>query len=130
MLRYAPRLRCIVHISVNRHLPQVRAVSLRRELFHLLVNEVFFFLRDPEFHLYVPLSVRHKTPPFFIRVWDYPNKQKSASGYSLAVLAIVTLSYLLALPLLHLGRGKMADFSQKGQKRKTQQTLKICCAVV
>ena len=28
-------------------------------------------------------------------------------------LAIVTLSYFLPLPLLHFGRGKMADFSKK-----------------
>ena len=68
--------------------------------------------------MYVPFSVRHKTPPFLIRVWDYPNKQKSASGYSLAVLAIVTPSYLLTLPLLHLGGGEMAGFSQKEDKKK------------
>ena len=73
-------------ISVNRHLSQVRAVSLRREFFHLLVNEAFFFLRDPEFHLYVPFSVRHKTPPFFIRVWDYPNKQNPQVGTHLLCL--------------------------------------------
>ena len=30
--------------------------------------------RNIEFHLDIPLSVCHAPPPFFIRVWDYPNK--------------------------------------------------------
>ena len=91
-------------IPVNRHLPQVRSIPLCGELRHLLVDEPLLLLRHPELHLDVPLSVYHSaSPPFLIRVWDYPSKQflclgagvplnrKSASGYSLAVLAIVTL---------------------------------------
>ena len=31
-------------------------------------------------HLDIPFSVRHALPPFFIRVWDYPNKHFSFSG--------------------------------------------------
>ena len=37
-------------------------------------------LRNIEFHLDIPLSVCHSPPPFFIRVWDYPNKHFSFSG--------------------------------------------------
>ena len=33
------------------------------------------YLCNIEFHLDIPLSVCHAPPPFFIRVWDYPNKQ-------------------------------------------------------
>ena len=79
-------------------------IPLCGELRHLLVDEPLLLLRHPELHLDVPLSVYHSaSPPFLIRVWDYPSKQfsclgagvplnrKSASGYSLAVLAIVTL---------------------------------------
>ena len=42
---------------------------------HFFVYEPFFILRDIEFHLSIPLSVCHVPPPFFIRVWNYPNKQ-------------------------------------------------------
>ena len=83
-------------------------IPLCGELRHLLVDEPLLLLRHPELHLDVPLSVYHSaSPPFLIRVWDYPSKQfsclgagvplnrKSASGYSLAVLATETLpSYL------------------------------------
>ncbi len=91
-------------IPVNRHLPQVGAISLCGELAHLLVDEPLFLLCHPELHLDISFSICHAiSPPFLIRVWDYPSKQflclgagvplnrKSASGYSLAVLATVTL---------------------------------------
>lgn len=39
-----------------------------------LIYEPFFVLRDIEFYLNIPFSVCHALPPFFIRVWDYPNK--------------------------------------------------------
>ena len=57
-------------IPVYRHLPQIRAVPPCGELRHLFIYEPFFLLRHIEFHLNVPLSVRHGQPPFLIRVWD------------------------------------------------------------
>ena len=39
------------------------------ELRHLFIYEPFFLLCHIEFHLNVPLSVRHGQPPFLIRVW-------------------------------------------------------------
>ena len=79
-------------------------IPLCGELRHLLVDEPLLLLRHPELHLDISFSICHAiSPPFLIRVWDYPSKQflclgagvplnrKSASGYSLAVLAIVTL---------------------------------------
>ena len=90
-------------IPVNRHFPQVCPIPLCGELAHLLVDEPFLLLRHPELHLDVPFPICHSaSPPFLIRVWDYPSKQfsclgagvplnrKSASGYSLAVLATTT----------------------------------------
>ena len=62
-------------IPVYRHLPQIRAIPPCGELRHLFIYESLFVLRNIEFHLDIPLSVCHAPPPFFIRVWDYPNKQ-------------------------------------------------------
>ena len=45
-----------------------------------LIYEPFFILRDIEFHLDISFSVCHAPPPFFIRVWDYPNKHFEFSG--------------------------------------------------
>ena len=45
-----------------------------------LIYEPFFILRDIKIHLDIPFSVRHALSPFFIRVWDYPNKHSSFSG--------------------------------------------------
>src|SRR5699024_8348268 len=110
-------------VSVNRHLPQICPIPLCGELRHLLVDEPLLLLRHPELHLDVPLSVYHSaSPPFLIRVWDYPSKQfsclgagvplnrKSASGYSLAVLAIVTLLSFSPLSILQFIVAEMAKF--------------------
>ena len=70
----------VCDISVNRHLAEIGAIAPGGELGHLLVNEALFFLRDIKFHLDIPFPVRHAPPPFFIRVWDYPNKHFSFSG--------------------------------------------------
>src|SRR5699024_7255421 len=96
-------------VPVNRHFPQVRSISFSGELAHFLVDELLLLLRHPELHLDVPFPICHSaSPPFFIRVWDYPSKQflclgagvplnrKSASGYSLAVLAIVSLPSVIS----------------------------------
>ena len=56
-------------------------IPLCGELRHLLVDEPLLLLRHPELHLDVPLSVYHSaSPPFLIRVWDYPSKQFSCLG--------------------------------------------------
>ena len=57
-------------IPVYRHLPKVGAVPPCGELRHFPVYEPLFLLRHIEFHLDIPLSVRHGQPPFLIRVWD------------------------------------------------------------
>ena len=101
-------------------------IPLCGELRHLLVDEPLLLLRHPELHLDVPLSVYHSaSPPFLIRVWDYPSKQfsclgagvplnrKSASGYSLAVLAIVTLPSFSPLSILQYLKGFLASAAKK-----------------
>ena len=59
---------------------QIGAIAPCGELGHLLVNEALFFLRDVKLHLDISFSICHAQPPFFIRVWDYPNKHFSFSG--------------------------------------------------
>ena len=100
-------------------------IPLCGELRHLLVDEPLLLLRHPELHLDVPLSVYHSaSPPFLIRVWDYPSKQfsclgagvplnrKSASGYSLVVLAIVTLPLFSPLLILQFETKILADYTE------------------
>ena len=51
------------------------AFAINQILGEGIENKPFFVLRNIELHLDIPLSVCHAPPPFFIRVWDYPNKQ-------------------------------------------------------
>jgi hypothetical protein len=51
-------------ISVNRHLAEIGAVSLRGQQLHFLVNKPFFVLCDPELHLDISFSVGHGVPPY------------------------------------------------------------------
>ena len=51
-------------ISIDRHLAKIGTIPVRGELGHPLFNELFFFLRDIEFHLNIPLADRHTPPPF------------------------------------------------------------------
>ena len=115
-------------------------IPLCGELRHLLVDEPLLLLRHPELHLDVPLSVYHSaSPPFLIRVWDYPSKQfsclgagvplnrKSASGYSLAVLATTTLPSFSPLLILQFETKILANVENEAN---SLLTVKMLCAIL
>lgn len=58
---------------------------------HLLVNKIFFFLRDPEFHLDVSFSVCRANLRFVYGFGNIPAANFTSEA-SLAVLATITFS--------------------------------------
>ena len=93
-----------------------------------LIYEPFFILRDIKIHLDIPFSVRHALSPFFIRVWDYPNKHSSFSGkkpentknrkrvFACCAFHRSLTFYFLSTKYYNLENGKMAVSEKENRK--------------
>ena len=105
-----------------------------RRLFHRAVNVCFPSVERP-FSTFPQRFV----PPSLIRVWDYPSKQlfdsgagvplnqKSASGYSLAVLATTTLPSFSPLLILQFETKILANVENEAN---SLLTVKMLCAIL
>ena len=88
----------------------------------------FFILRDIKIHLDIPFSVRHALSPFFIRVWDNPNKHSSFSGkkpentknrkrvFACCAFHRSLTFYFLSTKYYNLENGKMAVSEKENRK--------------
>ena len=106
-------------IPVYRHLPQIRPVPPCGELRHLFIYEPFFLLRHIEFHLNVPLSVRHGQPPFLIR----------ARGLACQLGRRFKAFHALRSPPETRAPASNFDCSGRGpEQRKIRKRVLACCA--